>query len=52
MKLINALLLFASAGFLIIGIHQTMVLGLMHSYWILMLSIILLFVYQLKKRAR
>ena len=50
MKLTNVLLLSASVGFFIIGVHQTMTLGLMHSYWIFMLSVVLLFAYQLKKR--
>lgn len=50
MKLTNVLLLSGSVAFLIIGIHQMMVLGITHAYWIIMLSVVLLFLYQLRKR--
>lgn len=38
-----------SAGFFIIGLHQTMTLGFPYSYWIFMLSISLLLLYKFKK---
>jgi len=45
----GVILLSLSAGFLIIGVHQTMTVGLMHSYWILMLSVCLLLLYKFVK---
>lgn len=50
MNLINVLLLSLAAAFLIIGIHQTMVWGIAHSYWILMLSTALLLYYKLRNK--
>lgn len=49
MSLKNILLLSGSAGFLIIGIHQTMLYGMMASYWIFMLSVGLLLLYKYNK---
>lgn len=43
------ILLSLSAGLLIIGVHQTMVVGLVHSYWIFMLSVSLLLLYKFAK---
>ncbi|MBL0742284.1 hypothetical protein [Chryseolinea lacunae] len=50
MKLFDAIVLSLAVGFLIIGIHQIMTLGLASGYWAVMLSLILYFVYKLKKR--
>lgn len=52
MNLRDTLLLSLAVVFLIIGIHQTMVLGFDQAYWALMLAMILFFVYTLKKRNR
>ena len=49
MKLLDVILLSASVGFLIIGIHQIMTVGFAKSYGIIMLSCILLFVYSYRK---
>ncbi len=43
------ILLTFSVGFLIIGVHQTMTVGLLHSYWILMVSVSLLLLYKFVK---
>lgn len=45
----SIILLSLSAGLLIIGVHQTMVAGLVHSYWIFMLSVGLLLLYKFAK---
>lgn len=50
MKLIDALVLSFAVAFLIIGIHQTMTLGVGKAYWAIMLSLILYFVYILRKK--
>jgi hypothetical protein len=50
MKLIDVLLLSFAVAFLIIGIHQTMTLGFGKAYWAIMLSVILYFVYILRKK--
>ena len=47
MKLIKNIILSLSAGFLIIGIHQTITLGFEVSYWIFMLSISMFLFYRL-----
>lgn len=52
MKLLDAILLSLSAGLFIIGVHQSMTVGIMESYFIFMLAVALLFVYKLKKRSR
>jgi hypothetical protein len=52
MKLFDIILLSLSAGFLIIGIHQIMTVGFAASYWLMMMSSGLLFVYALRKRSR
>jgi hypothetical protein len=49
MKLKDVLILSVAVVFAIIGIHQTMVIGIQHSYWALMLALILYFVYNLRK---
>jgi len=50
MKLIDVLVLSLAVAFLIIGIHQTMTLGIGKAYWAVMLSLILYFVYILRKK--
>jgi hypothetical protein len=50
MKLPDIIILSLAVVFIIIGIHQTMVLGFADSYWAVMLSFILFFIYSLRKR--
>jgi len=50
MKLIDIIVLSLAVGFLIIGIHQIMTLGFGNGYWAVMLSLILYFVYNLRKK--
>lgn len=50
MKLTDVLLLSFAVAFLIIGIHQVMTLGLGKAYWAIMLSVILYFVFILRKK--
>lgn len=44
------MLLSLAAGFVIIGIYEVMTLGIGHAYWAIMLSLILFFVYNYRKR--
>ena len=50
MKLPDILLLSLAVAFLIIGIHQVMNYGIASAYWALMLSLILFFLLNLRKR--
>jgi len=50
MKLTDVLILSFAVGFLIIGIHQVMTLGLGKAYWAIMLSLVLYFVFNLRKK--
>ena len=50
MRLRDAILLALMVGFLIIGIHQVMTLGVGKGYWALMLTLVLFFVYNLGKK--
>lgn len=50
MKLLDVMLLSLAAGFVIIGIYEVMTLGIGHAYWAIMLSLILFFVYNYRKR--
>lgn len=50
MKLVDIIVLSLAVGFLIIGIHQIMTLGFTNGYWAVMVSLILYFVYNLKKK--
>jgi hypothetical protein len=52
MKLIDVLVLSLAVAFLIIGIHQTMTLGIGKAYWAVMLSLVLYFVYILRKKKK
>lgn len=49
MKLLDTIILSLAAGFFIIGVHQTITVGIMYSYWIIMLSVALLLWYNLRK---
>ena len=46
----EAILLSLSVVFFIIGIHQTFVLGITQSYWLFMLSVVLLLVNKWNKQ--
>jgi hypothetical protein len=50
MKLPDVLILSIAVVFAIIGIHQTVVLGIDKAYWALMLALILYFVYNLRTK--
>ncbi|MCI0751140.1 MAG: hypothetical protein L0Y35_04825 [Flammeovirgaceae bacterium] len=50
MKLTDVLLLSLSVAFLIIGIHQMITVGIGHAYWIIMLSLLVFFLYNLRKK--
>ena len=50
MNLVDVLLLSLATVFIIIGIHQTMLVGFGNAYWALMLALILFFVYNYRKR--
>lgn len=50
MKLLDVVLLSLAAGFVIIGIYEVMTLGIGHAYWAIMLSLILFFIYNYRKR--
>ena len=49
MKLTDVLVLSLAVAFLIIGIHQTMVLGFGKAYWAIMISLVLYFVFNFRK---
>jgi len=50
MKLFDVILLSLAVVFVIIAIHQTMVVGFGQSYWAVMLALLLFFVYNYRKR--
>jgi uncharacterized membrane protein len=50
MKLIDIILFSLCVGFFIIGVHQTMVVGVFKAYWLFMLSVSLLLIYSARKR--
>ena len=52
MKLLDIVLISASAGFLIIGIYEIMKGNFADNYWILMMMLICLFVYGYRKNLR
>jgi len=52
LKLTDILILSLAVVFLIIGIHQTMILGFGQAYWALMLTMILFFLYTLRKKKK
>ena len=51
-NLTNILLLFFSAGLIIIGINETINDGFENSYWIFMISIALFLYYQIRKNKK
>jgi len=52
MKLLDVILISASAGFLIIGIYEIMKGNFADNYWILMMMLLCLFVYGYRKNMR
>jgi hypothetical protein len=50
MKLPDIIILSLAVAFLIISIHQVMVVGFGDSYWVLMLTLILFFVFNLRRK--
>lgn len=52
MKLLDYILFSLAVAFLVIGIYETMVLGIGRAYGIFMLSLGLLFVYSYRKGQR
>lgn len=50
MKLPDVILLSLAVAFIIIGIHQIMVVGFGHGYWALMLALIFYFIFNLRRR--
>ena len=49
MKLVDVIIFVLAFCFLIIGIHQAMVVGMAEAYWIFMFSLMLLFLYSYRK---
>jgi uncharacterized membrane protein YiaA len=52
MKIIDTILLFSAAALFIIGVHQVMVGNFHKNYWLFMMMIALLGLYQLRKKNR
>jgi hypothetical protein len=52
MKLSDVLIISLAVVFIIIGIHQVITVGLGNAYWAIMLALILLFVFNLRKRSK
>jgi hypothetical protein len=50
MKLPDILLLSLAVVFVIIGVHQIMTVGFGNAYWAIMLSLLFLFLFNLRKR--
>jgi hypothetical protein len=50
MKLSQIIILSLAVAFLIIGIHQVMTVGFSNGYWALMLTLILFFLFNLRRR--
>ena len=50
MNIFQSVLFFLSLGLLIIGTHQTITVGFYESYWLFMLSLVLLFIYGMMKK--
>lgn len=50
MNLVNVILLSLAAGFIIIGIHLTMVSGFANAYWAIMVSVVCFFAYTYRKK--
>ena len=52
MKLVDTLILSLTVAIFVIAVHQTITVGLMYSYWIFMISIILLLILKFRKGKR
>jgi 4-hydroxybenzoate polyprenyltransferase len=52
MKLYDSIIFSLCVGFFIIAVHLTMTLGIIHSYWVLMLSVSLFLYYNYRKLNR
>lgn len=52
MKLVDVIILSLAVVFIIIGMYETMRWGIGHSYWSLMLAMILFFYYNYRKKSR
>jgi hypothetical protein len=50
MKLSDIIILSLAVVFLVIGIDQIITIGFTNAYWAIMLSLVLFFVYNLRKR--
>ena len=50
MKLLDIILLSLAAFFVIIGIYETMSVGIGQAYWLIMMATILFFAYTLRKK--
>ncbi|MFO7257065.1 MAG: hypothetical protein DIU61_005180 [Bacteroidota bacterium] len=50
MKLFDVILLSLAVVFVVIAVHQSMVVGFSHSYWAVMVAMLLFFVYNYRKR--
>ncbi len=49
MKLVDTIILSLTVVIFVIGVHQTITVGLMYSYWIFMFSIVLLLILKYRK---
>ncbi len=52
MKLTDSIIFALAVATFIIAVHQTFTLGLMHAYWIFMISISFLLLYKMRKNQR
>lgn len=52
MKLVDTIIISLAVGFCLIGFHQTFKSGFFNNYWIFMLTIILLSIFQLRRKNR
>ena len=52
MKLVDTIIISLAVGFCLIGFHQTYQNGFFNNYWIFMLTIILLSIFQFRTKNR
>ncbi len=52
MKLVDTIIISIAVGLCLIGFHQTFKSGFFNNYWIFMLTIILLSIFQLRRKNR
>lgn len=50
MSILQSIIFFLSLGLLIVGVHQVFTVGFYESYWLFMLSLVMLFVYNFMKK--